>query len=298
VAVLSRLVYYGLVIPISRLPFAILYGLSDVLAFLLYYVVGYRKKVVMNNLRNSFPDKPEKERVAIARKFYRHFTDLTLESLKAFTISEQEALTRMTYSGREIPDAYYKQGRSLIIAMAHYNNWEMTAVTVAAALKHEAVAIYKPLSNKYFDEKMLSSRQRYGLRMMHNRTVKEDFQKQSDHLTATFFLVDQSPSIHSRPYWLTFLNQKTAVLTGAEKYAKEYDYPVVYLHVKKLKRGYYNCHFSNVSDQPGTEPEGAILEKVTRLLEKDIREIPEFWLWSHKRWKYKPDGTRVQSAER
>lgn len=285
--------------PISRLPFPLLYALSDVLAFLLYYLVGYRKKVVMRNLRNSFPGKSEKELAEIARKFYRHFTDLTLESLKMFTISEEEAITRMTYSNRELPDGYFSQGRSLIVAMAHYNNWELTAISVPSGMKHQPVAIYKPLTNKYFDEKMLKSRQKYGLRMMHNRTVKEDFEKQRHETTATFFLIDQSPSIHSRPYWMTFLNQKTAVLTGAEKYAKEYNYPVVFLHVKKLKRGYYNCEFSLVSDQPASEPEGAILEKATRMLEQDIMAAPEFWLWSHKRWKHvNPDGSRGQSYDR
>jgi KDO2-lipid IV(A) lauroyltransferase len=286
-AIINRIFYYGMILPLSLLPFPVLYALSDFIFVILYHVVGYRKKVVMDNIRNSFPERSEKERKEIARKFYHHFCDLTLESLKFFTISEKDANERMVYSGTEIPKKYFDQKRSIIVAMAHYNNWEMVAVTVDRATAHDTYAIYKPLTNAYFDKKMLSSRQKYGLTMMHNRTVKDEFQRLKGELTATYFLVDQAPSPHSKPYWMTFLNQETGVLTGTEQYAKLYNYPVVFLDVQKPKRGYYTCRFVDVTDQPRSTPEGEILEKVTRLLEAQIIDKPQFWLWSHRRWKRK-----------
>jgi KDO2-lipid IV(A) lauroyltransferase len=287
--IMNRIFYYGIVVPISLLPFSLLYAFSDLLCVILYYLVGYRKKVVMQNLKNSFPEKSNEECVRIAKKFYRHFCDVTLESVKMFTISASDADKRMTYQNSDIVNKYFEQGRSLIIAMAHYNNWEMVAVTVDRKVKHQAIAIYKPLSNPYFDKKILESREKYGLRMMHNRTVKEDFDKLKGELTLTFFLIDQAPSFHSKPYWMTFLNQETGVLTGTEKYAKTYNYPIVYLHVEKPKRGYYNCRWEDVTDSPRSFPDGELTAIVTKILEKEIVEKPEFWLWSHRRWKRKKD---------
>lgn len=288
--IINRIFYYGIVLPISLLPFPVLYLFSDILAFLMYYVVGYRKKVVFENLKNSFPEKSKEERVRIAKKFYRHFCDITLESLKMFTISEKDARERMVYSGLEVPQKYFEQNKSMIVAMAHYNNWEMVAVTVDQQTEHQALAIYKPLTNKYFDKKMLSSREKYGLKMIHNRTVKEDFEAMKNKLTATYFLIDQAPSVHSKPYWTTFLNQETGVLTGTEKYAQAYNYAVVFLDVQKPKRGYYTARFIDVTDSPRSFSDGEITEKVTRMLEGYIQAQPEYWLWSHRRWKRKKNS--------
>jgi KDO2-lipid IV(A) lauroyltransferase len=283
--VINRIFYYGVVVPISLLPFPLLYALSDVLAAILYYVVGYRKKVVMRNLERSFPEKTQQERVRIAKKFYRHFCDLTLESVKIFTISEKDAKARVTYFDVHVPNKYFAEGRSVIVAMAHYNNWEMIAVTVDQAIEHQACAIYKPLTNKYFDKKMLESREKYGIKMIHNRTVMKDFVRMKSELTATHFLIDQAPSIHSTSHWMTFLNQDTGVLIGTERIAKNFNYPVVFLDVQKPKRGYYTARFIDVTGSPTALAENEITEKVTRMLESYIKEKPEFWLWSHNRWK-------------
>ncbi len=283
--IVNRIFYYGVVVPISLLPFPVLYFLSDVLAFLMYYVVGYRKKVVMQNLRNSFPEKSEKERIAIAKKFYHHFCDLALESLKMFTISEKDARKHVTYFDVDVVNKYFDQGKSVIVAMAHYNNWEMIAVTVDQAIKHQACAIYKPLTNQFFDKKMLDSRQKYGIKMIHYRTVKQDFEKMKNVFTATHFLIDQAPSQNSTPHWMTFLNQDTGVLVGTERFAKDYDYPVVFLDVQKPKRGYYTGRYVDVTGSPNSFPKGELTEVVTKMLEEHIKEKPEFWLWSHRRWK-------------
>lgn len=291
----NRIFYYGIITPISLLPFPILYAVSDVLAFLMYYVVGYRKKVVMENLRNSFPEKSEKERIAIAKKFYHHLCDLALESLKIFTISEKDAKARVLYSGTEIMQRYFEKGRSIIVAMAHYNNWEMVAVTVDQAIPHQACAIYKPLTNQYFDKKMLSSREKYGIKMIHLKKVKRVFEemKRDKVLSATHFLIDQAPSYHSTPHWMTFLNQETGVLAGTERFAKDYNYPVVFLDVQKPRRGYYTCRFIDAFSDPESTKEGEITEKTNQMLEEYIIAKPEFWLWSHKRWKRKKNEPKV-----
>lgn len=289
--VFNALLYYLVIIPISLLPFPLLYALSDGLYILFYYMLGYRKKVVLQNIRNSFPDKTEKEHIEICKKFYRHFCDLVVESLKTFTISEKEVLKRVICTNPEVIDKYFDQKRSVIIAGGHYNNWELFAVAVDALIKHKTVGIYKPLSNKYFDGKMRGTRSKYGLEMISTKEVKSFFDTHINVLTATIFGTDQSPSNPNNAYWMKFLNQDTGVLFGAEKFAKEYNYPVVYGRLNKLKRGHYSLDFTDVTDTPQETAHGEITEKITLLLEKDIQAIPQYWLWTHRRWKHKrPEG--------
>lgn len=289
--VFNALLYYLVIIPISLLPFPLLYALSDGIYVLFYYMLGYRKKVVLQNIRNSFPDKTEKENIEICKKFYRHFCDLVVESLKTFTISEKEVLKRVIFTNPEVIDKYFDQKRSVIIAGGHYNNWELFAVAVDALIKHKTVGIYKPLSNKYFDGKMRGTRSKYGLEMISTKEVKPFFDKHINVLTATIFGTDQSPSNPNNAYWMKFLNQDTGVLFGAEKFAKEYNYPVVYGRINKLKRGHYSLDFTDVTETPTETAYGEITEKITLLLEKDIEAIPQYWLWTHRRWKHKrPEG--------
>ena len=254
---------------------------------MIYIVFGYRKKVVINNIKRSFPEKTEKERLIICKKFYRHFCDLVVESLKTFTISEKQVLKHVTCKNPEVINKYYDQKRSVLIAGGHFNNWEIFAVAVDALIKHDAVGIYTPLSNKYFDEKMRKTRSKYGLYMLSSRRVKHYFDERINDLTATIFAIDQSPSNPRSCYWTTFLNQETGVLFGTEKFAKDYNYPVVYGRINKEKRGYYSFEFFDVTDKPQETKEGEITEIVTHLLEKDIKEHPQYWLWTHKRWKHK-----------
>lgn len=285
--ILNNLFYYGLIIPISLLPYPLLYGLSNLFYYIIYYVVGYRKKVVLRNIKNSFPEKNNAEHVKIAKKYYRHFCDLTLESLKVFTISERQVRSRMVLKNPEGLNKYFDQKKSLIIAGGHYNNWELFAVAITSLIKHEAVAIYKPFTSKFFDEKMRTTRSKYGLRMISTKAVKDVFESEKSKLTATIFGIDQSPPFAEKCHWMTFLNQDTGVLFGVEKYAKEYDYPVVFCRINKENRGHYSFEFEDVSDRPNLTHHGEITEKVTRMLESDILIKPEFWLWSHKRWKHK-----------
>jgi KDO2-lipid IV(A) lauroyltransferase len=283
----SSLLYYLFIIPISVLPFPLLYGISDVLFYLFYYVIGYRKDVVLGNIRNSFPEKSAAEHREICKKFYRHFCDLVLESLKAFTISETEVKKRMVIRNTDIMDRYFKEKRSVIIATGHYNNWEFFVLALAAPLQHKAIAIYKPLTNPFFDKKMLDMRTKFGLRMVSTRGTKRAFEEEKNNLTATAFGFDQSPLHADKAHWMQFMNQDTGVMIGTERFAKDYNFPVVYCHVRKDKRGYYSFWYSEACDQPRATAPAEITERITRMLEAEIMNQPEYYLWTHRRWKQK-----------
>lgn len=283
----SALLYYLVILPVSKLPYPVLYFLSDVLFLVFYYVLGYRMKVIAGNIDRSFPDLSRPEKKAIVRNFYRHFCDLIVESLKVFSITEQQVKQRFVVRNPELLNNYFDQGRSVILAGGHFNNWELFAVAIDQPLKHQAVAVYKPLTNAYFDQLMRVSRGKYGLKMIPISIVKKEFEKSREELAVFILATDQSPGKKTKAYWMNFLNQETAVLFGTEKYATEYNYPVVYGCINKLKRGHYEVVFELVHDQPADTPYGFITEAHTRLLERDILRKPEFWLWSHRRWKHK-----------
>ncbi len=291
----NAIFYYGVLIPVSYLPYSVLYALSDGLYILLYRIIGYRKKVVLKNILNSFPQKSHEQHVQIMSDFYRHFCDLILESFKVFTISEQEVRGRMKIINPEYMNRFFEKGQSVILAGGHYNNWELFAVAIDAAIEHKAVAIYKPLSNAYFDKKMRDSRGQYGLKMISTKAVKEEFEKANENLRVIIFGVDQWPSNWKTCYWSHFLNQDTAMLFGAEKYAKEYNYPVLSGRINKLKRGHYAFEFTDVIEEPQKTGYGEITKRVNYLLEQDIIDKPEYWLWSHKRWKHERPTDLVQS---
>ena len=286
----SKIAYYGLILPISYLPYFLLYALSDFVFVVMYYIVGYRKKVILKNIKNSFPEKTEIEHKRIMRKFYHHFCDLILESLKGFTIPEKQLRKRFKLRNPEVADQFYEQGKDVVFTGGHYNNWEILASGINCELKHLPIGIYKPLHNKFFNSKMKSSRERFGLVLCSMRETKETFEKKFDEPNGIIFGIDQSPSNNKKCHWMTFLNQETAVFFGAEKYAKEYNRPVIFCSIHKVKRGYYEGELHLVSDNPAATANGELTELNTKILEKDIIANPEFWLWSHKRWKLKREN--------
>ncbi|MEP7170835.1 MAG: lysophospholipid acyltransferase family protein, partial [Bacteroidota bacterium] len=283
--IFNYLLYYLIIIPISLLPFPVLYGLSDFLFFIFYSLIGYRKKIVLQNIRNSFPNKTSKEHYETAKKFYHHLCDLIVESLKIFTISQKQVQERMVCKNPEFVNKYFDENRSVVLAGGHYNSWELFAVAIDEFIKHQTIGIYLPLSNKFFDEKMRRTRSKFGLRMISTRIVKQIFEEEKNNLTATIFAIDQSPSKPDNCYWTKFLNQDTAVSIGTEKYAKEYDYPVIFGRVYKPKRGHYILEFEIACEHPKETATGEITRIITEMLEADIIKQPEFWLWSHRRWK-------------
>lgn len=279
--------YYLILYPLSRLPWPVAYGISDLLYWTGYKVFRYRVSTVNKNLRNSFPEKSSKEIRDIRRKFYRHFCDVMVESVKLQTITKEELAKRQTVTNPEIVDHLFEQGKGLVVATGHYNNWEYVATGINPWFKHQTLGIYHQFKSKFMERKMLEARGVTGMKLVSRKAVREGFFETHKEPYAIFFGVDQSPTIAKKVYWTTFLNQETAVAFGAEKYAKERDYAVVFAENKKVKRGYYEMTIRILTENPKDLPHGAITEMHTKALEEQIQRDPIYWLWSHKRWKRK-----------
>ncbi|MEQ8625728.1 MAG: lysophospholipid acyltransferase family protein [Vicingaceae bacterium] len=283
----SRLLYYFIILPISYLPFWALYFLSDFLRFVLFTLIGYRKKVIHENLRKSFPEKNEEEIEKIKSKFHKHLCDLVIESIKAFSISKETAQKRMIDRNVELVNKYKKQGRQVILVGGHYGNWELFAITIGISLEHHAMALYTPIKNKFFDEKVKRSRSKYGLEMLPIQVIKEKVQSINNELYAIILGSDQSPRKTQKAYWMTFLNQETGVQFGTEKFAKEIDAVVIFANIFRMKRGHYEIEYRLLTETPNETDYGYITKTHTKWLEEIIQDDPAYWLWSHRRWKYK-----------
>lgn len=272
---------------LSLLPFRLLYILSDGLYLMLYYVIGYRKKVVLNNLKNAFPDKSGTEITILHKKFYRYFCDLFIETFKTLTISRKEMLKHCSLSADAaiLFNNLAAQNQSIIIVMGHHGNWEWAGNTFSLCCHHQLYVIYHPLSNKYFNNLMCKMRQRFGTKLISMKDTFREMIRNKDELNATAFIADQSPN-PSNAHWMNFLNQDTPVFFGTEKIAQKIKYPVVFVSVKKLTRGYYSLTADLIKTPPYVGTEGDITETHTRKLEYDIILQPETWLWTHKRWKH------------
>lgn len=273
---------------LSLTPLWLLYIVSDIMYILVYYVVGYRIKVVRKNLKASFPDKSKEERLYIERKFYRWFCDYMVETLKMFSISKKEMKKRMRFEGIEQLNEDLSNGRSVTIYLGHYCNWEWIS-SVALHLVPEGLAaqLYHHLENKIFDRLFLYARGRFGgysLEMNEAFAQLRTWKKQGIP-TLTGYISDQVPLYNSMHYWPTFLNQKTPVYTGAERIARILDTSVYYFDITRPRRGYYVAKVVKMYDKTTSEPKFSITEKYYRLLENSIIHNPEYWLWSHNRWK-------------
>jgi KDO2-lipid IV(A) lauroyltransferase len=266
-------------------PFSILYGFSDLLAFLLFHVVRYRRKVTLQNLRSAFPDHSEKNIRQIAARSYRNLSDVLLESLKGFSMTKASILKRYRIINPESLDAWYKQGVSLIGVTAHYANWEWGAFAASLQLSHRPVAFYKPLSNPYIDRHMKNNRTQYGTIMRSIYQTSETFREFSDQTSLFLMVADQAPSNVNKAYRTRFLGRETTCLHGPENHAKNNNYPVIYFDIQRIKRGYYQIRIKRLIEHPGRQPEGAITRQYMQTLEEIIRQRPANWLWSHRRWK-------------
>jgi KDO2-lipid IV(A) lauroyltransferase len=252
----------------------------------MYRIIGYRKEVVFSNLKNSFPDKSEQELKHIMSAFYSHFCDIIMEGVKGFTISEKQLRKRLVIKNPEISNYFADKGQSIIFVGGHYNNWEICAQAFAMYSNHKCIGIYKPLSNAFINDKIYTSRSKYGMDLISMKQTKKSFEE-GNQAKAIVFGSDQNPANPKRAHWVNFLNQDTGVLFGVERYAKEYNWPVVFVSISKVKRGHYEVEYSLVTDKPNEEPHGKITEDFTKRLEQDIINQPQYWLWSHKRWKHK-----------
>lgn len=296
----SRSLGYYVALPfvygISLLPFRALYLLSDVLFLVLYRIVGYRTRVVLGNLKSSFPDKTDAERRRIAADFYRWFCDLLLESLKTLTVTPLAVRERVTFEGMDILRAYAERKQSVIVVLGHFGNWELAGARYSQETGiPQLYVIYRPLHDRGFDDLMHRMRTRHGTRLYSMKETSQAMVRDKDLVTATAFIADQTPHA-DRAYWLTFLGQDTPVYFGTEATARKFNYPVVYLSIMQRGRGHYCMTVETLVENPAEVPAGEITERHTARLERDIRERPDLWLWTHRRWKHKRPVARAATA--
>ena len=270
-----------------------MYLLSDILYLLVSYLLGYRRRVVRDNLDASFPDKDDQERRRIERRYYHHLCDLLMEGVYNVLFATPPYLRRhYRITNRQLVDRYYEQGRSVVLASAHYGNWEYMVSSLNMQLLHHGIGVGKPLDDKSVASFITRRRTRYGTQVVDQTDVRQHVAFFDRHHVpcALMMLGDQSPSNPHRSYWTTFLGRDTAFLYGAEYFARKYNYPVLYYSVRRTKRGYYEVTFSPLCEQPLEVPQYSIVEQYVRRLEQQIQEQPEYWLWSHRRWKLTRQG--------
>ncbi|NLA50225.1 MAG: hypothetical protein GX876_12300 [Bacteroidales bacterium] len=280
-------IFYGISRIITLLPLKILYLFSDLLFLLSYYFPGYRRKVVTTNLKNAFPGKNEKELAIIRRKFYRHFSDLVMETLKLININNKELAERMNYENLGLLDRLYAEGRDVVLVYSHYCNWEWTS-TLCGFTGYKCIPVYRALNNKYFNRFMLKLRSRNEVTpVAMSAVIRKILTNRKDNVKAIYGLIaDQTPPRAEIQYRTRFLNQDTPVYLGAEKIALKYDMAVIFMNIRKLRRGYYSCKMELLFEHTSGLEKYIVTNSHVRRLEEIIEQKPEYWLWSHRRWKY------------
>jgi KDO2-lipid IV(A) lauroyltransferase len=276
---------YPFIYLVALLPFRVLYRLSDVLYHLLR-ISGYRKKIILRNLTLSFPDKNPAEIERLYKAYNRYLCDLILEIMKTIRMDDTESREHCLFHTTDWLDQMRDQRKSFIIIMGHYGNWEWAGPGFTLATGYPLVVIYRPLSNPYFEKMMTRMRTRFGTRITPVNQTLRDMVANRSQLTATAFIADQTAP-KDKAYWMTFLNQNTAVFTGAERLAVKFNYPVVYMNVKRVKRGYYEVFPEMLFSNPKETAENEISHTFMKRLEQEIMLDPVPWLWSHRRWKHK-----------
>jgi KDO2-lipid IV(A) lauroyltransferase len=281
-------IFYSLNWLITLLPLRVLYVFSDIIFLFLYYFPGYRRNVVFTNLRNALPEKEENELKLIEKKFYRHLSDLIVETLKMTHMSRRELRKRMVFENPELLTRLYSEGKDICGVLGHYNNWEwMNLITELS--DYTFMCVYKPLKNKHFDRFLNSLRMKNGVVLSPMSMVIRDLYsyRKKGVLTLSAYLADQTPTKSEINYWTTFLGQDTPVFFGTEKIAAKFDMAVVFFNVRKVKRGYYSARMELLFENAGSAPENLITETHVKRLDGIIRENPEYWIWSHRRWKHR-----------
>ncbi|NQX53293.1 lysophospholipid acyltransferase family protein [Pedobacter panaciterrae] len=273
---------------LSLLPLSFLYIWADAAYFLLYYVFGYRRQVVRENLCNSFPEKELKEIIVIEKKYYRYLSSLIFEVIKMINISEAQIRKRFVFKNKELVNEYLNKGESVLVCSAHYGNWEWGTLGIGLNFSADHYPIYKPLNNSIFDKWFRETRSKFGNKLIPMRQTLRAIQASKNTPSIFSFGNDQSPSIRELHYCRTFLNQPAYIQLGIEKIAKKTNRPIFYLRVKVLKRGHYEVDCVPLCLNPMDTEEFEITRLHTQFLEEIIKDEPAYWLWSHRRWKHKP----------
>ncbi|MCF6297969.1 MAG: lysophospholipid acyltransferase family protein [Flavobacteriaceae bacterium] len=279
---------YPIIWLLSILPMRVLYFLSDIIYILIYHIIGYRKKVVRNNLKLSFPKKSQEELLVIEKKSFHHFVDVFMEMIKSFNISEKEISKRIVIENPDGINKFITSNKNFIIVSSHYGNWEWAPYLINKMVDCTSYAAYAKIQNKYFEKKMKSSRTKFGVKFILSSKFINKMQENFDNKkTGVYgFLSDQSPMLHKAYYWSNFMGIRVPVITGHEMLAKKFNYPVVYLHTEKVKRGYYKSKLTVLTENPNDFPDYQITDMYLDILEKQIREKPEYYFWTHARFKH------------
>ncbi|WP_396197497.1 lysophospholipid acyltransferase family protein [Flavobacterium sp.] len=285
---LLYILFYPIIWLISILPFPVFYLVSDGVCFLTYRVIGYRKKTVRENLALALPHLSETERRNIEKKFYSHLCDMFLEMIKTLSISQKEIEKRFTFSNLDVYLELEKKNKSVAVLCAHYASYEWV-ISMNYYIHHKGYGIYKKIANPYFDKLVKKIRSKFKAELI---TTKETIATIANNytngeLSLYGFASDQSPKKNAAYHWAPFMGHEVPVHTGAEMLAKRFDMNVIFLRTKKIKRGYYEASFEVLSDDVKSVPNYEITDRFLQLVEQQILEAPEYYLWTHKRWKYR-----------
>lgn len=288
---MTNLFYYPLfwiVYAFSLLPFWALYGISAIIRFFLFNIFGYRLSVIKENINIAFPEKSKEEKKLIRQTFKKHFCDVFVESLKLLSISNKNIKRRFVFENdsEALLEGFFEQGKMVLIVLGHYGNWEYMGPGFKLWRSKPLVSAYRPLRWKTADRILKKSRERFETGMIPMKSLTREMFRLKDEVCAVLLLADQSPSLNRHAYWIEFFNKETPVFQGTEKLARKFNTPVVFVSIRKEKRGFYKAFFKLVSDAPNSLKEGELTYLHAKMLEEDIKREPGYWLWSHKRWKH------------
>lgn len=272
---------------ISKLPLKILYVFSDIIFFLNHYLVGYRKNVITQNLKKSFPEKTDEEIASIRKRFYRNFSDYLVETIKSFSISETEARVRMQHINQDLFHEAKAEGKNIILLAGHVFNWEWINALARIVPQEHCHPVYRKVNSDFWENQMKQIRNKFGNEALEaNEVILNIFRNKNDGESIYMFVADQTPHVSHVNYGLEFLNQRTPAFIGYDKLATRMDLIFIYCEMKKVKRGYYQVNYHRIEPDGDQFVKNEVVKKFHRLLENTIRKNPDNYLWSHRKWKY------------
>ncbi len=271
---------------VSLLPFKVLYILAAVISSFLNRIYNYRKKIILENFKNAFPEWSDQKQKMALKQFYKYFAIMLMESVKMFSMNLNTLEKHISFKNPEVLQDYFKKGKSVIVISAHYGNWEWL-LGLRNEIPHHGMAIYKPLNDEYFNKLMTNARSSFNTSLVSMREIPKVLMKlKSEGIPSlSVYIADQSPVWQEIQYWTNFMNQMTPVYLGPEKLARKLDMAVVYFRMRVLSRGKYEVEIIPITDEAAKTAEYDITDRHVKLLEEDIKLHPEYWLWSHRRWK-------------
>lgn len=287
---------FKIIILFSKLPLKVLYGLSDFIFVITYFVVGYRKDVVFENLKNSFPEKSDSELKIIRKKFYHNFCDYLVETLKSFTIPSHELRVRVQHLNQDVFHEAKKENKNVILLAGHIFNWEWFNALATIIPQEKSFPVYRKVQSSFWEQKVKAIRNRFGNHALEAKEViRHIFKNTNDGNSVYMFVADQTPHSSEVTYGLEFLHQKTPAFVGYDKLSTRMDLVFVYCEMKKVKRGYYQINYHRIYPDGEKFQEYEVVRKFHKMLETTINKRPDNYLWSHRRWKYQ-DSIKVMET--